>query len=243
MDPVTHTVELVGGHVDKNGAKHTRVIFGKRIGAKDLIRLDEDPQAGNPTQYNDLIVRAHITEFGTLTMPIPLSVLLDLDSVDREDLVAGCNVYQAMSAEGRGGEFLGDNKVKLGWGFIVNDVVYSHIHFGRRVTGRDEIEADRLDLKAGIRRMCFMVGRQIISISSEDGTAQIDGPIPLEYFESLDGADVATLRGAAELWRQTFRIGGAQVSRNGTGATGVVDSNRDQGVERASDSGSAIRAT
>lgn len=217
MDSVTHTVELVGGHVDTAGTRHTRVVFGRRIMAKDLFALDDDPQAQNPTQYNDLVIRAHITEFGTMKLPIPLSVLLNLDSVDREDLQDGANIFQAMSAEGRSGEFLPDHKVKLGWGFKVNDVVYGHAQFGKRVTGIDDVEADRASLKPGIRRLCFLVGRQITEISTEDGTAKIDGAIPLDYFESLDAADIATLRGAAELWRQSFRIAGASVSRNGTG--------------------------
>lgn len=214
-DQVTHTIALVGGYVDSKGAKHTRVTFGHRITAKDLFKLDGSQEAENPTQYNDLIVRAHITEFGTLKMPVPLSVMLDLDSVDREDLLDGCNVYQGLSAGERSGKFLADNKVELGWGFIVNDVTYTIVQFGQRFTGRDEVEADKADL-AGVSRACFLIGRQITSIATEDGTAKLDGPIELERFESLDGADVATLRGAAELWRQTFRIGGAKVSRNGT---------------------------
>lgn len=228
-EQVTHEIQLSAG---------TRVVFGRRILASDLFKLDGDPQANNPTQYNDLIVRAHITEFGANKMPVPLTTLLDLDSVDREDLLDGCNAYQAMSAEGRSGEFLADHKVKLGWGFIVNDVSYTLVQFGKRITGRDEVEADKLDLKAGIRRACFLMGRQITSVASEDGTAELSGPIPLSYFESLDGADVATLRGGAEVWRQSFRVGGAKVSRNGHGkdssrAGAEVRVERGAGVESA----------
>lgn len=226
---VTHKIQLSSG---------VNVTFGRRILASDLFKLDSDPQAANPTQYNDLIVRSHITEFGSLKMPVSVGTLLDLDTVDREDLLEGCNAYQALSARDRSGEFLADHKVKLGWGFIVNDVPYTLVHFGKRVTGRDEVEADRLALKAGIKRACFLIGRQISSIATEDGTAVIEGPISLECFESLDGADVATLRGGAEMWRQSFRIGGAQVSRNGNGESGSRAGSEVR-VERGADPQSA----
>src|SRR5688572_28862775 len=98
MDQITHSVDLVGGYVDKKDVRHSRVVFGHRITAQDLFNLDEDPQGQNPTQYNDLIIRSSIVEFGTLPMPVPLTVLLNLDSVDREDLVDGHNVYSALTS-------------------------------------------------------------------------------------------------------------------------------------------------
>lgn len=230
----THIVELTVGYVDRSEQRHTRVVFGHRITAKDLFAIDESPQGQNPTQYNDLVIRAHIVEFGSLRMPVPLTVLLNLDSIDREDLGDGCNEFQAISAAGRNADFLSDNRVRLGWGFKLGDVVYECVQFGKRVTGMDEIEADRMGLKPGVRRLCYLLGRQIESISSSDGLAVIEGPIPLEYFESLDGADVATLRGAAELWRQSFRFAGAHLSRNGRGPQRSV-AGAENRVERGGD--------
>jgi phage FluMu protein gp41 len=203
--------------VDAKNRRHTRVVFGHRITARDLFAIDESPQSQHPTQYNDLVVRGHITEFGSLEMPVPLTTLLSLDSIDREDLTEGCNTFQAISAEGHSAQFLPGNSVRLAWGFKIKDLVYDQVTFGKRITGMDEVEADRAGLKVGIRRLCFLLGKQIEKISSADGLSTIDGPIPLEYFESLDGADVATLRGAAELWRQSFRISGRELSRNGRG--------------------------
>lgn len=245
MEPIVHIVELAGGYVDKHGVKHTRVTFGHRLNARDLFSIDEDPQGQNPTQYNDLIVRAHITEFGTLPKPVALSILLNLDSVDREDLAEACNVYQAISAEGRTAEFLPDHKVKLAFGFTLNGLNYNQVVFGHRITGMDDVEADRIGLK-GIRRACFLMGKQIASIASQDGTAQLAGPIPLHYFSSpdgpLDGMDIAALRGAAELWRQSFRISGAALSRNGRGSHSVATGQGDR-LERRADSGDATRAS
>lgn len=238
MNETTHEVNLVGGYVDDKGARHTRVVFGHRITAKDLFSIDESPMAQNPTQYSDLVIRAHITEFGTLTMPIPATVMLGLDSVDREDLLDGCNIFQAISTQGRNAEFLPDNMVKPAWGFQINDVVYGLVKFGKRITGMDEIEADRAGLRTGIRRVCYLIGKQIESISSADGLATIMGPIPLDCFESLDGADVATLRGAAELWRQSFRLAGTDLSRNGRGPQRAAAGAQDR-VERGRNPGNA----
>jgi phage FluMu protein gp41 len=212
VEPVTHTVELAGGYKDKKEVVHRAVAFAHRITAKDLFALDEDPRATIPTQYNDLLLSRAITKFGELKIPIAATVLLDLDSVDREDLVEGHNVFSALSAEGHNAEFLPDHNVRLGWGFKINGLEYRRVAFGRRVTGRDEVDADRAGLKPGVRRLCFLIGRQIQKISTQDSSSEIDGPVSLSEFESLDGADVATLRGAAELWRQSFRIRGAEVS-------------------------------
>ncbi|HKO43331.1 MAG TPA: hypothetical protein VJU84_08575 [Pyrinomonadaceae bacterium] len=243
MDPVTHEINLVGGYVDESKKRHTRVVFGHRLTAKDLFAADEDPQGQNPTQYQDLLVRASIVEFGTLPMPVPLSVLLDLDSIDREDLIEGNNTFSAISAQGHESEFLADHKVRLGWGFKINDVVYTHVEFGRRITGRDDIEADRAGLGRGLRRTCFLIGKQITRISTADNTASLDGPISVEQFEALqDAADVATLRGAAENWRQSFRLRGAAVSRNGRGADSAHSNEAPQSA-RGSDSRLADRAT
>jgi len=209
-------------------------VFGHRITAKDLFAIDGSPQAQNPTQYNDLVIRAHIIEFGKLSMPVPLTVLLGLDSIDREDLLEACNIYQAISAEGRAADFLPDNAVRLAFGFKVNDVVYNKVQFGKRITGMDEVEADRAGFQPGIRRLCFLLGKQIESISTADGLS-LDGPLPLQYFESLDGADVATLRGAAELWRQSFRIAGGNLSRNGRGPQRTAAGTEDR-LERSGDS-------
>jgi hypothetical protein len=239
MEPVTHSIDLTVGHQDKQGKVHTRVVFGHRVTAADLFNLDVDPQAQNPTQYGDLIIRAHITEFGSLKLPVPLTVLLSLDSVDREDLLDGCNIFQSLSGQDHEARFLGNNRVKLGFGFVVNGVVYEYAQFGNRLTGMDEVEADRLSLK-GVTRSCFLIGKQLVQISDAEGTATIDGPIPVEYFGSLDGADVATLRGAAELWRQSFRVARTPLSRNGRGPHGP-DVGDAHGMERGADPADATR--
>jgi hypothetical protein len=182
-----------------------------------------------------LILSKEIVKFGELIMPVALSVLLDLADYDRELLMEAQNEFAALSSEGRTIELLED-RAKLAFGFKIDDVIYDRVEFGKHNTGRDEVEADRLRL-SGLSRECFLVGKQISALKTSDGSGVIDGPIELERFESLvDGGDIVILRGAAFLWRQTFRLSGEKVSRNGRSADGT-DSRHKDGLERGKDSG------
>ena len=215
---ITHEINLIGGYVDGSKIPHRRVVFGKRITCADLIRLDSDPQAQEPTQYQDAIVCLAITEWEPLRMPVALSIVLDLDSIDRDDLAAGYEDFQKNGVGDREAE-VSEKGAKLLFGFHIGDLDYTVVEFGRRLTGRDEVDADKRGLKPGVARMCFLVGRQISKISISDGSASVDGPIELEIFESLDGADVQLLRGAAELWRQSFRLSGGGLPGKSQGSS------------------------
>lgn len=212
-----HTIELVCGYTDKKGVTHKRVTFGKRITANDLFRLDNDPQAQDATQYSDLIMSAAITEFGTMKFPILLPVFLSLDSIDREDLVEAHDKFLNDSLEGRKAEFLLDNRVKLAFGFKVGDVVYDIVQFGKRITGYDEVEANKLGFQ-GVKRECFRIAKQITQLSSSSVEATID-TLEIKDFEQLDGYDLMQLRIGGELWRHSFRMAGKSLSQN-TGTNG-----------------------
>jgi len=240
-EQVTHEVILAGGYVDGKGVRHNRVVFGHRITAKEMLDLDNDRMAQVPTQRADLIVAKEITEFGTLKMPVPLSVLLDLVDADRCPLMAAQNEFAEMSSEGRKAE-IRDNGATLPFGFKINDAIYTEVEFGAHNTGRDAVEADKLQL-SGLSRECFLIGKQISRLKTADGAGVIDGPIALKDFEALeDGMDLVILRGAAYLWRQTFRIGRGKVSGNGRGPDGANPGNENR-LERARDSSNVSGAS
>lgn len=198
------TLALIGGYRAKDGVVHRAVTFGQRLRGADLFALDTDPQAALPTQHSALIWGKSITAFGTLTMPVPLNVLLDLDSLDRDDLGTAYNDFQSESAAGREAEFISDTVVRLAFGFEREGVVYDLVEFGQRLTGRDEVAADKEQL-VGAARRCFLAGRQIKQLRQADGAATLNGPVVLSWFEALDAADIVTLLGAAEIFRQSFR--------------------------------------
>jgi hypothetical protein len=64
-DQITHEIILIGGHSDAKKTLHNRVVFGHRVTAKEIFRIDLEPAAEIATQHQDLIRRAMITEFGT----------------------------------------------------------------------------------------------------------------------------------------------------------------------------------
>ncbi len=223
----TETIELIGGYTDKDGKTHKTVTFGKRLTAKDLMNVDTNPQARIETQYQDLIRRQMITKFGTLKMPVGLNALSSLNSIDRDDLESAADRFLANSREGREGEFREINLIKLMFGFEIGETFYDVVEFGNQLIGLDEIEADVKGLR-GVARDCFMVGRQISKLSTDDGTAaSITGKVDLDKFDSLDAEDLSLLKVGGELYRQSFRLKRESVSGKPDSESG---DNSDKGV-------------
>ncbi len=205
----TETIELIGGYtaVDPKTKKetiHREVVFGKRLTAQDLMNIDVNPQAIIDTNYQDLMRRQMITKFGTLKMPVVLTALSSLDSIDRDDLESAADRFLVATRDERTSEIRENNAVKLMFGFEINETNYNVVEFGNRITGLDFIEADTLSLR-GIARDCFLIGKQISKLSNDNGSAFINGQVGLDKFNSLDGEDLHLLKVGAELFRQMFR--------------------------------------
>jgi hypothetical protein len=209
---LTHTIELpVSGK---------RVTFGKLLKGRDWFALDSDPQASDQTQYNDLVMRAEITQFGKEKMPVTLKTLLELTSVDREVLEEGHTEFQRLWAEGKEAKFLSDGRVRMAFGYARNGLVYDIAVFGKLHTGMDEVQANKQKLN-GLKRICYLMGREIVKLAQSDGASELAGPVELEVFEELDGADILTLRSASAIWRSTFRRNGKALQGKRSGAGGL----------------------
>lgn len=208
-----HKIRLLTGHTDNTKVTHRDVTIGKRVSVGDLMLLDQDPRASSVTQYNDLVMARMVTAFGDLKMPLALSVLLSLDEVDREDLQRAGHEFNQMTAGEITPEYGDDNSVRLAFGFKIGDDEYNRVTFGRLVTGHDQVEADRLDL-AGVARECFLLGRQITKIQTDNQTVTLDGPAELESFKSLDGMSLQILRVGAVMYRTSFRLEREALSRD-----------------------------
>ncbi|HMU34480.1 MAG TPA: hypothetical protein PKC89_11495 [Pyrinomonadaceae bacterium] len=232
-----HTITLLTGYTDKKGELHREVTFGKRLSVGDIMLLDSDPRATSPTQYNDLVMRRMITKFGSLPLPIGDGVLASLDTIDREDLRVGGDRFLKLSrGDDRKGEILDAETNRLAFGFEIDGTPYPLVKFGRMQTGNDEYQADALGL-TGVSRECFLLGTQIASIESEDGT-RIEGPIGIKDFASLDGEDLVQLRSSAHLRRLSFRFSRESISRERNGENNLSangsDGNDGEGVAEAS---------
>lgn len=236
MTTNTHSIQLELGYRDPKGTLHTDVTFGHLIAARELFQISEDRQAQSTTQYKDLLLRAAITKFGTLKLPVALSVLLALDSIDRDDLYAGVERFEELALEGRQVEFISDTKLKLAFGYESNGIVYDVVEFGTRITGMDEIEADRTYM-GELRRRAFLAGKQATRMAQSDGASTLDGAIGLDIIERLYAVDTFALQAASETWRQSFRRSRKAVQENGSEER--ADFGDADGVERGSDSPAA----
>lgn len=234
MEIKPYTIELDLGWKDAKGVTHKKVTFGKQLTGKQLFLIDDDPQSELATQYGALLLRAKITEFGTLTMPVTLKALLELDSIDRDDLNEASNKFSEAMMGDRKPEMLPDNKIRLAVGYERNGATYDVVEFGIRLTGMSEVEADKLGLK-GTRRVCFLAGKQISKLSQSDGESVLEGPLEAQFlfevFEALDVSDIMVIRAGSEIYRQSFRRAGAAVQ--GLGSANGNDHRAENRVERS----------
>jgi hypothetical protein len=217
-------ITLVGGYADGK-TTHKDVELGKRLLGADLFAIDENPLSNLPSNHEFLILSRAITKFGGLRLPVPLTVLLSLDSIDRDDLLEAYNQLEAEGAEGREAEILSDSKVRLADGVEIEEVRYDVVQFGNRIRGYDYAEADKQQL-VGARKAFFLVGRQVSRLSQSDGEAALDGPLDLATLEKFYARDLYAMRSASELWRQSFRrpskgVQGKRVEKDSVPADGA----------------------
>ncbi|MGB8508137.1 MAG: hypothetical protein WCD76_07020, partial [Pyrinomonadaceae bacterium] len=94
------TIILIGGYKDASGTLHREVEITKRLLGCDLFDIEANELSVLQTNRESLILSHAITKFGTLKMPTPLTALLALDSIDRDDLL---DAYNDLESEGSGG--------------------------------------------------------------------------------------------------------------------------------------------
>jgi len=214
-----HKFELTFGYEDKDGKVHREVTIGRRTTMNDVFLLDADPRSERPTQRADMFRALAITKFGELRLPINLAVLLSLNSVDRDDLEQGVNRFFEISQEDREFDHRSATEVKVLFGFDVAGTNYDVVEIGRLTTGRDEVDAEAKNL-SGYAKEAFLLGRMISKISTDDGTAAIDGPIDIDMFRSLDTADFELIRRSAKLAEAFFRNKGRGTRKDGDAESG-----------------------
>ena len=225
------TITLDVGHTDKDGVEHREVEVSKRLRGADLFTIDDDPQSNIPTQYQHLLWRTSITRFGGLAMPVALTVLASLDSIDLDDIA---DAYNEVQRGAQDPQILADGKLRLGDGYEHEGVLFDVVEFGHRITGNDYIDADEAGLRDA-RRAFFLIGRQIKQLSQSEGGATLRGPLGPEAFESFYLNDLYAVRAASEVWRQSFRRARARAAGGGDAAQHIPAGVGDR-VDGAADS-------
>lgn len=231
-------VKLAFGYEGGDGKIHRNVRIERRATGADLFRIADDGDGEKPTQFNLQLLQGAITKFGSLIMPVPLSVLLSLKSPDRRRLIAANNEFLKETSAGRKTEKLSVSKVKLAFGFEKNGQTFDVVEFGRLLTGYDELEADDLP---GWRQACFLLGKQIVRLSQSTGEGICEGEVTPEMFASLDAGDIFLLSGANAEWLDSFRPDeGGEVQGAAGGASGLPT--QAHGDERGGDTAASAGA-
>jgi hypothetical protein len=218
-EPVSEAVTLIFGYNDGNQT-HTEVVFSHRLTGADLLRISDDEMSEKTTQFNLMMQQAAITKFGSLSMPVPMTVLLSLKSPDRQELNKAHNKFLKKTSQGHRSEVISDAKVRLGYGFQIDGATYDVVEFGNLLSGYDELEADEMERW---RRACFLQGKQISKLSQSNGQAVRLGPVELEHFDKLDGGDIFVLEAAATRFQDSFRRTRGKVSSDNSGGSRVSD--------------------
>jgi len=236
-----HKIELTYGYTDKDGVTHKDVTFSKRLTAGDIILLDNNPMANSQTQREQLIRRMMITKFGTLRLPVSLTVLASLDTMDDDAMRIGADRFLQLSRDERQAEYRDGDEVKLIFGIEIDGVNYDVVKFGRRLTVADNIEADRQGFTQGIARLCYQICRQIVELRNEETGIKLDAPISSETLSTIDSEDLNVLLFASEFFRLAPSRRGNVVPSD-AGPNGAADSpgNRvDGGGDTAAADGTA----
>ncbi len=203
-------VNLKDGHVPLEGEDRTpqkRIVISRRPTGADLFRINRDEQSQLNINFELMMTAACITEFGNLSLPVPLGVLLKLKAYDRQALSEGRNVFLAKTLGERITESLSDEKVRLAFGLTAGGQVYDIVEFGNVLTGFDELEVER-QAEKGTHDLPLLLMREIKSLSKsgdEDGAAGYSGPFDISMFEEADWLDMVALSEARQRWRNSFR--------------------------------------
>lgn len=194
-----HTITLQSGKA---------VTFGRRLTAADVLKIDADAQSAIDVQENLLHVRAAITSFeGVRRIPVPLSVLLQLDDSDRDALFEGFADFMRDSLGERVAESLSETEFKTAFGMELGGESFDVIEFTtehKPLTGYDEVKLER-QYGAGLRKELALIARETVKLSQTEGEATAEVELTPEDLERLDAYDFGRLREFAARRRQSFR--------------------------------------
>lgn len=235
MEIKPYTVEFTTGFNGGDGQVKS-ITFGKAVTGLMLFEVDaviSQLAEGNLHTRRELyVIQRSITAVGERSGTASVFDLESMDEFDIADLMDGFDKFNEQLTKGRNPEFISDSEVTLSIGFERAGYVYTKVKFGSVVTGRDMTQADGNNFQ-GLKRTCFLIGRQIVSLTTEDGANEIKGPIDIELFGGLHQTDIFVLRVASERWRDSFRTSRRKVQRQEVGAE-RVDNSEGNGMERVS---------
>lgn len=201
MPPIEHQVILDVGYTDSKKNTHRKLTFGHRPLGRDLFEVER--LSRNEADNIAALFKAAAVRFGELNH-VSLNAFLSLDLLDRELVDEGYQIFLRASREGRAAEFIDAATVKLAFGYVRDGITYNRVTFGNMTTGWDEVNAERRSHLA-IERSCYLLGCEITSFSSEDGSQVLETPLAMSIFAELDMDDILALKEASDRWQEHLR--------------------------------------
>lgn len=186
--------DLKFGYQDKEDEQktHKSVVFGKRPTCGDFIKTGGDA-AGVGLQFTLGMAAKSIVEFGGLTMPVSMTVLLSLNKVDRKILLEKYNSFISDTWTEKG-EILQNGQVKLVKGFERDGKAITLFEFRNLLTGYDEIEIESESTDTFHNHALQIVKE--LAVPENFTYAEL---------ELLDAEDFLLLKEAEEKWLDSFR--------------------------------------
>ena len=193
------------GDETEENKTHILVEFGKRPTAREFLKSAEEAD-GSDTFYQLALRAATITRFGDLPIPVPMSVLLSLNQIDRATLDAGFNDFMAATAKEKQ-ETSGapeSGTAHLMFGLEGGGRLFEIVQFGNFLTGYQELEIEKeAGSDSGIERLLLRIAKQIKG-GVDDGKV-FEGNFTAESVGKMDASDFLVLREAEDAWLNSFR--------------------------------------
>ena len=190
-------VQLPIGLTGERGTPHRDVTIGRLPLGSDAFAAMHDPESIYPTVLDAYLLRASITRFGSLKLPIPLRSLLSLDSIDMDVLNAAFDEFLLSFTEGKSVELINEHTARLIAGVEISGVTYTHVHF--KGIGKDVPDPSQVGItsvSSQTELACRLLGSRIARLASCDGIHSIDGPITLDIFAKLPVFDLIGMMNA-----------------------------------------------
>ncbi|HEX8177847.1 MAG TPA: hypothetical protein VF543_22350 [Pyrinomonadaceae bacterium] len=197
------SVKFLRGYTDENGKEHKSATIGRRIKGRDLFEIDEELKGLTPSVTDLPFYRAATVSFGELKEPFPMKAFLSLVSIDRERLVKAYEDFIRETSKEREVEIISDDTVRLAFGIERDGSIYNVAKFGYLLTGFDEIEADDKRY-TGMKRVCYLLRKEIISFTTQDGALSLPCPLPMTVLEEMDMVDILALRETSLRYSDSF---------------------------------------
>lgn len=122
-------IELPIGYQDKHGRLCNHVTIGKLPTGADWLAIEQGRYADDDILLPYFELKASITEFGGLPLPISIDSFLSLASLDLDAIREAYLRFVQSNKGGKKSELINANMVRLAVGHQANNIRFTHLEF------------------------------------------------------------------------------------------------------------------